>query len=318
MIEVALSFHGSGLNRAECVLSHRSGMLFCSDTTGGGGVGIIGSDGTTDRILATDRASPLHPNGIALEPGGTFLIAHLGARDGADGGVFRLYPDGRTEAVLTEIAGRPLPPTNFVQRDAKGRIWVCVSTRLHPRHLAYRPDADDGFVVLIDETGARIVADGLGYTNECVVDVEAGLFFVNETFGRRISRYRIAADGSLHDREIVATFGAGVFPDGLARDVEGGLWVTSVVSNRLIHVAPDGVQTVVIEDSDAAHVAWVEAAFLAGEMGRPHIDRAPPTRLGNLSSLAFGGSDLRTGYLGSLAGSALPCLRMPVGPIRAP
>jgi hypothetical protein len=65
-------------------------------------------------------------------------------------------------------------------------------------------------------------------------------------------------------------------------------------------------------------------------MGRPHIDRAPPTKLGNISSLAFAGPDLRTAYLGSLVGTSLACLTMPVagrkpshwdhdlGPIREP
>jgi sugar lactone lactonase YvrE len=254
MSDAAVTLFGSGLNRAECVLAHRSGLLFCSDSTAGGGVSVLGPDGAVSRILATDRDAPLHPNGIAMEPGGSFLIAHLGAEADA-GGVFRLFPDGRTEDVLTEIDGQPLPPTNFVQRDALGRIWVSISTWRHPRHLAYRRDADDGFVILIDGKGARIVADGLGYTNECIVDVEAGLFHINETFGRRISRYRIGDDGALHDRTVVATFGEGVFPDGLSPDAEGGLWVTSVVSNRLIHVTPDGRQRVVLEDSDPVHVA---------------------------------------------------------------
>src|SRR3954471_2185360 len=304
-----ITFLGHGLNRPECALAHRSGLLFCSDSTGGGGVAVLHPDGRLDRILARDAASSLHPNGIALLPGGSFLLAHLGA---ADGGVWRLDPDGHVDPFLLDRGGRPLPPSNFVTRDEEGRVWISVSTRLHPRDLGYRATADDGFIILVDRQGARIAADGLGYTNECVVDAGAGRLYVNETFGRRISSFRIGRDGALSERRVVATFGAGTFPDGLTLDAEGGLWVTSVVSNRLVRVAPDGSQSVLLEDADPDHLAWVEEAFQAGTMGRAHIDRPPSRRLRNISSLAFGGADRRTGNLGSLAGESLACVTMPV------
>jgi sugar lactone lactonase YvrE len=310
MIDPAqLDFVGAGLNRPECVLAHASGRLFVGDWSAGGGVTVIEADGQCRRILARDRAAPLRPNGIALLPGGAFLLAHLGADDG---GVYRLDADGATAPFCVEVDGAPLPPTNFVGRDHQGRVWITVSTRKHPRALDYRADAADGFIVLVDDAGARIVADGLGYTNECVLDAAGARLFVNETFGRRIAAFDVAADGSLSARRTVTEFGAGTFPDGLALDADGGLWVTSVVSNRLIRVSPDGGQEIVIEDSDAAHVAWVEAAYAARAMGRPHLDTARGQYLLNLSSLAFGGTDLRTAYLGSLHGDRVARFPAPV------
>lgn len=305
----SVSFFGQGLSRPECVLAHRSGAFFCSDSRGNGGVAIVGPSGDVLRLQARGLNRPLHPNGIALRPDGSFLIAHLGAEDG---GVWTLAPDGSASPFLIELDGRPLPPTNYVHHDAMGRTWISVSTRLHPRTLAYRPGADDGYVILVDDNGARIVADGLGYTNECVVDDERELFFINETFGRRISRYRIASDGSLTDRTIVATFGAGTYPDGLSLDVEGGLWVTSVVSNRLIRVAPDGAQTAFLEDMDGEYVARVEAAFVADRMDLSDITAMPESRLRNISCLAFAGSDLQTGVLGSLGNDKLGRLNLPI------
>ena len=68
------------------------------------------------------------------------------------------------------------------------------------------------------------------------------------------------------------------------------MWIVSIVSNRVIRVAPDGAQQLVLEDADAAHVAWFEAAFLAGTIGRPHLDQAAGQVLKNISSLAFGGA----------------------------
>ncbi len=66
---------GTGLNRPECVLAHKSGLVFVSDWTDSGGVTIIKPDGQIRRILC-DYQFPLRPNGISLESGGTFLLAH--------------------------------------------------------------------------------------------------------------------------------------------------------------------------------------------------------------------------------------------------
>lgn len=304
-----LTFLGSGLRRPECVLCHASGLIFASDWTDAGGVSVLHPGGAVTRILATDRTSPLRPNGIALEPGGSFLLAHLGDDDG---GVWRLFPDGNTEPVVVEVGGAALPPTNFVHLDPVGRIWVTVSTRRQPRAVGYRPDVADGFVVLVDGDGARIVADNLGYTNECLVDPSGARLYVNETFARRLTSFAIAGDGSLTDRKEVARFGAGTFPDGLTFDSDGGVWITSIVSNRILHIDADGGQTVYLEDNEPAHLDLVEEAFQAGEMGRPHLDTIRARRLRNISSLAFGGKDLRTGYLGCLLGDAIAVTDMPV------
>ncbi len=304
-----VSFVGAGLNRPECVLCHASGRLFVSDWTGSGGVSIIERDGRVRRILARDCPEPLRPNGIALLPGGGFLLAHLGA---TEGGVWRLDPDGRSEAVVTEVEGAALPPTNFVCRDSHGRLWITVSTRCRPRDRAYRGDVADGFVVLADGDGVRIVAEDLGYTNECCLHPGGDKLYVNETFARRLTAFDIGPRGELSNRTTVAEFGAATFPDGLTFDREGGAWITSVVSNRVLRIAPDGEQQILLEDSDNAHLARVEDAFRAGRMGRPHLDTIESRRLRNISSLAFGGEDLRTAYLGCLLGEAIATFRAPV------
>ena len=269
-----------------------------------------GGDSTLFAGPAPDGRA-LRPNGIALRRDGSFLVTDLGADIG---GVFTLDRSGKVEAFVTELDGAPLPPTNYAIEDAAGRVWITVSTRHVPRAAAYRADVADGFVALCDRNGGntRIVADNLGYTNECSPDPTGEWLYVNETFSRRLARFRICANGDLGPRETVATFGAGTFPDGLAFDAEGHVWITSIISNRVIRVAPDGSQTLIIEDADAEHVAWVEAAFVAGELGRPHLDSVRSTRLRNISSLAFGGPDLRTAYLGCLLGDSLAAFRSPV------
>jgi hypothetical protein len=305
-----MSFLGTGLVRPECVVTHISGMTFAADWAGAGGIAAISTDGRVTRIAARRGVKdPLRPNGIALEPGGSFLLAHLGTETG---GLFRLRPDGTVEPVLLSLHGAPLPPSNFPLIDRQGRIWLTVSTRVSPRALDYRPSAASGFIVLIDGVGARIVADDLGYANECALSADEKTLFVNETFGRRLTRFSVAGDGSLLDRTVVTEFGAGTFPDGLARDGEDHLWVTSIVSNRVIRVGRTGHQTIVIEDSDSAHLAEVETAFGENRMERSHLDSSPSKTLRNTSSLAFGGPCLRRAFLGSLLDDRIANFDAPV------
>jgi sugar lactone lactonase YvrE len=311
-----LRFVGAGLVRPECVLANAAGDLFTADWRGG--VAHLLANGSQRLYVGPGPAGlALKPNGIALLRDGSFLLAHLG---NDEGGVFHLRRDGRVTPWLLQVDGVDLPPTNFVVEDGTGRFWVTVSTRLKPRALGYRRSCDDGFIVRVDTRGpamvAEIVSDGLGYTNEVAVHPSGQWLYVNETFARRLSRFALHADGSLGAKEVVTEFGPGTFPDGLAFDEEGHAWVASIVSNRLIRVAPDGTPTTWLEEVDAEHLAWVEQAFDAGTMGRPHLDGAPSRSLRNISSVAFAGADRRTAVLGCLLGERLATLRLPVAGVK--
>ncbi len=303
-----LQWKGKGLVRPECVLVTRKGDLFTADWRGG--VAHIHPDGSQTLYKGElPGRRPLRPNGIALTRNGNFLLADLGEEFG---GVFELTRDGEVHPFLVEVDGVELPPTNFVVQDGAGRTWVTVSTRHRPRASAYRSDITDGFIIRVDEKGARIAADGLGYTNEVAITPDGHFLYVNETFGRRLTRFHLGSDGSLSRRETITNFGTGIFPDGMALDSEGGVWITSIVSNRVIRVRPDGSQHLVLDDADETHVKWAEEAFLNGTMGRPHLDRCAGKMLRNISSIAFGGGDLRIAYLGCLLGDSLACFRSPI------
>jgi sugar lactone lactonase YvrE len=292
---------GHDLDRPECVLCTARGDVYVADWRGG--VTQIAPGGRQTLFAGSAPGNrPLKPNGIALRADGSFLIADLSPDTG---GVFELRRDGQVRPLLEQVDGRTLPPTNFVVEDRAGRIWITVSTRRIPRILGCRPDCDDGFIVVMDDAGARIVADGLGYTNEVAIDPSGQWLYVNETFARRLSRFPLRSSGELGPRQTVSEFGPGTFPDGVAFDVAGHAWITSIVSNRVIRVAPDGSQQIVVEDCDAQHLSEVEAAWSRGALERRHLDTVRSRRLRNISSLAFGGSDLRTAVLGCLQGQAL-------------
>jgi SMP-30/Gluconolactonase/LRE-like region len=303
-----ISWVGAGLVRPECVLVTAAGDVYSADWRGG--VAHIKPNG--DQCLY--QAQPvdgeaLKPNGIALMADGSFLLAHLGAERG---GVFRLERNGQTSPFLRTVDGQDLPPSNFVTEDTLSRIWITVSTRLTPRALGYNRSCNDGFVVMVDSKGARIVADGLGYTNECLVDPSGQWLYVNETFSRRLSRFALRADGSLGAKQVVTEFGMGIYPDGMAFDANGHIWIVSIVSNSVIKVTPEGEQALWLRDVDMAHLAEVETAFESSALGRVHLDNVNSKILRNISSIAFGGPDLTTGYLGCLLGDSIACIQMPV------
>jgi sugar lactone lactonase YvrE len=301
---------GSGLVRPECVLATAAGDLYAADWRGG--VSHIRPDGTQTLYAGTTADLPegARPNGIALETDGSFLFANLGSEIG---GAWRIDRKGQISPVLTEIDGDPIPPSNFVTRDQRARLWLTISTRLKPRSADYRRTANTGFIVLLDDKGARIVADGLGFTNEALVDPSGQWLYVNETFVRRLSRFPLREDGSLGAKQVVTEFGFGQFPDGMAFDAEGHVWIAGVISNQLLRVDPaTGRCTIMLEDSNRDHVAWVETAYLNDALDRPHMDRIVSAKLKNISNIAFGGPDLRTAYLGCLLGDFIARVPMPV------
>lgn len=297
---------GQQLKRPECVVAHESGLLLVPNWSDAGGVSLINSAGRTHHIMAR-HSTPLRPNGIALENGGSILLAHLGE---TNGGIFRLYPSGDVERVVNTVESEPMPPANYVVQDSHGRIWFTVSTRKIPRSMDYRADANSGFIAVAEPGAqdARILADGLGYTNECVIDEQQGHVYVNETFGRRLSSFKLSAIGApqLRFSQIICEFGNGTYPDGLALDEQGNLWVTSIISNRLLRVSSSGNVDIMFEDSVQEHIDWTEEAYKADALGRAHLDKARGREMKNISNAAFAGKSRSRLYLGNLLGDSLP------------
>lgn len=300
-----IQWRGKALVRPECVLATRAGFTYVSDFRGG--VTEIAPDGSQSFYGGQEVAGYglLKPNGIALLANGDFLIAHLGD---SQGGIFRITRQGQCSAFVTHIKGEPMPPSNFIYLDRQDRLWITVSTRTCPRAAAYNRQVSDGYIAVLEDGKARIVADNLGYTNELYVDPDGKHLYVNATFSRELLRFSVDQRNDLNDATVITRFGAGTYPDGLTRDTDGNFWVTSIVSNRVIKVSASGEQQVVLEDNDATHLEWVEEAFLAGKMGRPHLDNIKSRHFKSISSLAFSTEDLSVLNLGCLLDDKIPTL----------
>lgn len=302
----SITYVGEALMRPESVIATAKGEIFVSDHVCG-----VHALGKPKKNLEGVPAGFL-PNGIALTPEREFLVANLGTACG--GGVWRIDRQHRLTPMLMEVDGVPLTSTNFVTIDASGRTWVSMSTRMVPRELAFNAQIADGFIAVLDQRGARIVADGIAFTNECRVDPSGRWLYVNETYGRKLSRFPILGqdDWRLGPKEVVHSFTDGDFPDGLTFDAQGGVWVACVVSNRVVRIEPNGNASVVLEDPDAALIASAEARYAQGSLCRGDIDSGGARSLRNVSSVAFGGADLRTVYLGNLAGDRLATFNSPI------
>jgi sugar lactone lactonase YvrE len=286
-----ISAIGNGLNRPECVLAASDGAIYAGDWTYG--IAKIAQDGTTGPAVEADLIGQgFRPNGIALLPDGDFLITNMARL----GGVWRVGRQGDVTPFVTEVAGRPIPPTNFVLVDGD-RIWITISSTTR-NHQHFTATANTGQILLVQDGAVTLAADGLNWTNELRVSPDRKYLFVNETFACRTTRFDLAADGTLSG-PVQINFPNSIYPDGMAFDAEGGLWIACVISNRLIRLAPDLTWTILLEDADPA-LAEIALEYSRGDLTWDRISKSRGTRLSNLSSIAFGGADLKTVYLGGL------------------
>lgn len=313
-----IRYLASDLQRPECILAESDGTLWSADARGG--VMCIRPDGTQQLIAqkghrGVDRDDPESfiaggrtlPNGLALNRNGDFLIANFGTD-----AIEIMHRDGSSRTLHSDMDGVPLGKTNFVLCDSRDRIWFTVTTRLTPWTRSINEKAADGYVGLIDEKGIRIAADGFVGTNEIRFDANEEHLYVVESNGRRISRLKAHADGTLSRREIFGPSDLKGTPDGFAFDSFGNLWITIVQTDRLIALTPDGELLTLLDDCDPVVRAQYDKHFYAGTMTPEVMARTKGTIAPWMASLTFGGADLKTVYLGSLLGTNIPYFRSPV------
>lgn len=316
----AIQYIGNDLRRPECILAERDGTLWTADARGG--VVRISPDGSQRLIVQTEDShfdlersketsllSGTLPNGLAFDRNGDILISNFGTDR-----LERMTRTGETTVILDSLDGQQLGKVNFVLRDRKDRIWITVSTMINPWSDAINASLADGAIILLDNKGARIVADGFQFTNEIRFDEKEEWLYVAETTGKRVTRLRVQPDGSLTDREIFgpSCLGEGVI-DGIAFDSYGNLWATMIFADRLVAITPDGDLLELLNDGDPTETARFEDAFATGDAVPFDITLAcGGTICPWLASVTFGGSDLTTVYLGGLRTTAIPYFRSPV------
>lgn len=296
---------GRNLHRPECVWIDADG-IWASDARGG--VAHVHEDRDAD-LLGHGIAEP---NGYSRRPDGSFVVAGL-----ADGALHLISPDGSTRVLLDSLDGKPLGTVNCAWADGPDRIWLSIMSRNLPWHSALSSDVRDGYILRVDDNGARceIVADGLDLTNEIKVSPDGHYLYAAESLGCRIVRFCINPNGSLGEKEVVGpeSLGWGAFIDGFAFDPFGNIWVTVVSQNGLTVIDKVGQSHIVYRDINEEAVN-VMAEGVAKRNGHVEQFAACAAVSGPLilpTSIAFGGPDRRTGYIGSLPLPHLATFQLP-------
>jgi sugar lactone lactonase YvrE len=296
---------GRGLQNPECVWVDREG-IWVSDLRGG--IARV-RENTDSELLGSGIGQP---NGFSRRPDGSFVVAGIG-----DGKLYLISPDGRTRMLLDNIDGKPLGAVNYACADGQDRIWVSVMTRQPQWHDALTLQNGDGYILRIDGEDLRteIVADGLDLTNEVKLSPDGRYLYAAETLGCRIVRFPIRRDGSLGQKERVGpeSLGRGALPDGITLDAAGNVWVTIINQNGLF----------VIDEHGDVHIVYRDMNEEAVEALAAHTDRRASTvdhlaacasQNGPIplpTSVAFGGPDGRTAYVGTLSLSHLATFQLP-------
>jgi gluconolactonase len=296
---------GKDLHRPECVLADRDG-IWVSD--GRGGVSRVREDGTPALL----GSGIVEPNGFSRRPDGSFVVAGIG-----DGGLHLITSTGDTCRLLGGFQGGPLGAVNYACADGPDRIWLSVMTRALPWHTALSSRNADGYILRVDGNGAHceIVADNLDLTNEVKIAPDRRHLYAVETLGSRIVRFPIHPGGSLGAKERVGpeSLGEDVSPDGITFDASGNLWITVINQNALFVMDRRGDVHVVYRDMNPRAVEVMGAALRRrdGAVGQLAECAAVAGPLRLPTSVAFGGPDGRTAYVGSVGLSHLATFQLP-------
>lgn len=171
------------------------------------------------------------PSGLGWLPDGRMLVVSM-----LDRKLLRQEPGGElvTHADLSDVASFHL---NDMVVDAQGRAYVGnFGWNLYEEPDARRPDR---LALVTPEGAVRPVGEALMFANGAVITPDGRTLVVAESFGPRLTAFRVGEDGSLHDRRSWAELPEKV-PDGICLDAEGAIWVASPLSGELLRVREGG------------------------------------------------------------------------------
>jgi len=265
------------------------------------------------------------PEGPVVMPDGSVAVVEIAA-----GRITSVNPDGSTRVIATPGGG-----PNGMALGPGGKLFVCNNGGfawheepglLRPMHQA--PDYTGGRIEVVDPATGSVTKlyEGCGEhrlkgPNDIVFDPNGGFWFTDLGKVRARDRdhggvYWAAVDGSKIIEAAFPIFGGAngisLSPDGkvlyVAETETGRLWAWNVKGPGILHKDP-------WPSSNGGRV-------LCQFPGYRRLDSIAVTAAGNIcvatlvegeiTTVSFGGPDLRTVYIGSLMGHRLPSFRSPV------
>jgi sugar lactone lactonase YvrE len=171
---------------------------------------------------------PSFPFCIDWLPDGRLLIVSASERR-----LLRREPDGSL-ATHADLSGLSDHPWNEIVVDGRGNIYL--------NNIGFDfPDGEfaTGIVALVTPDGSvRQVADGVEFPNGMVVTPDNSTLILAESYGKRLTAFDIAPDGSLSNRRVWADLDG--FPDGICLDAENAIWYGDVPNKRCVRVREGG------------------------------------------------------------------------------
>jgi len=195
------------------------------------------SDWGAHEVIAVDLAGksevvvrvPSFPFCIDWLPNGRLLIV-----SGGNGLLLRRELDGSlvTHADLTSLSDHPW---NEIVVDGRGNAYI--------NNIGFDFPGGEfatGIIALVTPDGStRQVADGVAFPNGMVVTPDNATLILAESYGKRLTAFDIAADGSLSNRRVWADLDGGS-PDGICLDAENAVWYADVPNKRCVRVREGG------------------------------------------------------------------------------
>ncbi|HEY0844328.1 MAG TPA: SMP-30/gluconolactonase/LRE family protein [Noviherbaspirillum sp.] len=207
------------------------------------------SDFYTHKVQSVDAAGnlttavevPGQPSGLGWLPDGRLLVVSM-----LDRQLLRL--DGATLVTVADL--RALAPShcNDMVVDRHGRAYIGNFGFDMFNKEPVRPTV---LILVTPEGKSRVVADDLLFPNGCVITRDQRTLIVAETFGKRLTAFDIAPDGSLHNRRVWADLGE-ASPDGICIDAEDAVWVASPPTSEFLRVRAGGEITDRIQATNQA------------------------------------------------------------------
>ena len=172
---------------------------------------------------------PSFPMCIDFLPNGHLLV--VSARDGL---LLCMEPDGSL-VTYADLTGLSDHPWNEIVVDGRGNAYI--------NNVGFDFPGGEfapGIIALVTPDGsARRVADGVAFPNGMVVTPDNSTLIVAESYGKKLTAFDIAADGSLSNRRVWADLDGGV-PDGICLDAENAVWYADVPNKRCVRVREGG------------------------------------------------------------------------------
>lgn len=201
------------------------GALYVVNFAHDGSIGRVQRDagGRAQATLFVDLPDGSIGNGIRFDRRGRMYVADYGRHR-----ILRIALHSKRIEVYAALPGAFQP--NDIAMAPDGTLYASDPDWKHNGGQLWRIDRD---------RSAHLIETGMGTTNGIEVSPDGKRLYVNESVQRRIWVYDRAADGSVSNKRLFASFAdAGL--DGMRCDVDGNLYVARYDAGKVIVLAPDG------------------------------------------------------------------------------